>query len=346
MDNLDIELKEVRMAVLVLKEHEMAEVITMKEVIESDKKALAMYSGGKSNIPLRINLSVPKHGGNSLYMPGYAEDADALGLKIVSVYPGNPALGLPSVPGSMILLDAKTGTLASIMDGSYLTKLRTGALSGAATDLLARKDASTFMIIGVGGQAECQVEAVLAVRNIKKVYVAATRIERAEAFAAKMKERYAEKYGVDSFEAIEDINSHVADCDIISCATTSFTPVFDGTKVKKGCHINGVGSYTPDMLELPREAIARANKVYFDTMEGVINEAGDIMDAISSSALDKEKGITGELGALVLGNIKGRENDEEITLFKSTGTAVLDLVVAKAIYDKARDCGKGSLIEL
>lgn len=334
------------MAVLVLREQEMAEVITMKEAIESDKAALAMYSAGKSNIPLRINLSVPKHGGNSLYMPGYAEDADALGLKIVSVYPGNPALGLPSVPGSMILLDAKTGTLASIMDGSYLTKLRTGALSGAATDLLARKDASTFMIIGVGGQAECQVEAVLAVRHIKKVYVAATRPERAEAFAIRMKEKYAQKYGVESFEAISDINAYVPDCDIISCATTSLTPVFDGTKLKKGSHINGVGAYTPEMLELPREAIARAAKIYVDTMDGVINEAGDIMDAIASSAIDKEKGITGELGALVLGEIKGREDEEEITLFKSTGSAVLDLVVAKSIYEKAREFGKGQIIDL
>lgn len=334
------------MAVLVLREADMEEVITMREAIESDKQALAMYSGGKSNIPLRINLSVPKHGGNSLYMPGYAEDAEALGLKIVSVYPGNPALGLPSVPGSMILLDAKTGMLSSIMDGSHLTKLRTGALSGAATDLLARQDASVFMIIGVGGQAEAQVEAVLAVRKIKKMYVAATRMERSEAFAKRMEEKFAEKYGVESVLAISDINGHIAECDIISCATTSLTPVFDGTKVKKGCHINGVGAYTPDMLELPREAIARADKVYVDTMEGVINEAGDIMDAIESSAIDKEKGITGELGDLVLGKIKGREDDDEITLFKSTGSAVLDLVVAKSIYDKAREFGKGTLIEL
>lgn len=334
------------MAVLVLKENEMAEVITMKEAIESDKKALAMYSSGKSNIPLRINLGVAKHGGNSLYMPGYAEESDALGLKIVSVYPENPKLNLPSVPASMILLDAKTGILSSIMDGTYLTKLRTGALSGAATDLLARKDAAVFMMIGAGGQADAQVEAVLAVRNIKKMYVAATKMESASAFAAKIRGKYAEKYGVDEIIPITDINSHVAECDIISCATTSLSPVFDGSLVKKGTHVNGVGSYTPQMLELPRDILARADKIYFDTTEGVINEAGDILDAISSAAIDRDKDITGELGSLVLGDIKGRESDDEITLFKSTGTAVLDLVVAKAIYDKAVAAGKGSLIEL
>ncbi|MGO2603926.1 MAG: ornithine cyclodeaminase family protein, partial [Alkalibacterium gilvum] len=155
----------------VLKEKEMKHVFEMKEAIQADKDALALYSAEEVDIPLRINLDVPEEEGRSLYMPGYAAKAHALGVKIVSVYPKNIEKGLTSVPATMVLVDTETGQVCSIMDGTYLTQLRTGAVAGAATDLLARNDSSVFTLVGTGGQAETQLEAVLAVRPIRKVYV-------------------------------------------------------------------------------------------------------------------------------------------------------------------------------
>lgn len=143
---------------------------TMRNAIEANKDSIALYSKGETDIPLRTNIDIKEHKGQSLYTPGYASEKDALGVKIVSVYPENINKGLPSVPSTIVLLDAETGFVKGLMDGTYLTQIRTGAIAGTATDIIARKDASVFTIFGTGGQAESQVEAVLEVRAIKEVY--------------------------------------------------------------------------------------------------------------------------------------------------------------------------------
>src|SRR5690554_1711216 len=181
------------MKIIVLREEEMKEVFTMEDAIQADKDALALYSKGETNIPLRINIDVPKEGGQSLYMPGYAAGANALGVKIISVYPKNVDKGLPSVPATMVLINEETGEVNAIMDGTYLTRIRTGAVSGAATDLLARQDAKVFALFGTGGQAEGQLEAVLAVRDIEEVRIFGRNKERAQNFADRMVEKFSGK---------------------------------------------------------------------------------------------------------------------------------------------------------
>ena len=172
----------------------MAKVFTMAEAVQAAKDALALYSAGDTDIPLRANLPVPAYNGSALYMYGYAPGASALGVKIVSVYPDNPKRGLPSVPATMVLMDDSTGAVCSVMDGTYLTRVRTGAVAGAATDLLARRDSRVFALFGAGGQAEGQLEAVLTVRDIELAKVYCRTFEKAEAFARAMSEKFSGRF--------------------------------------------------------------------------------------------------------------------------------------------------------
>lgn len=330
------------MQILVLKNHEMKEVLSMPEAIQADKDALSLYSKGKVTIPLRTNLDIPEQEGQSLYMPGYAADASALGVKIVSVYPGNIKKGLTSVPATMVLVDTETGQVSSIMDGTYLTQLRTGAVAGAATDELARKDSSVFTLIGTGGQAETQLEAVLAIRPIKQVYVSDLDMERAKEFADKMTFLYGEKYNT-IIEAAPSLEEAVRQSDVITSVTTSPVKTFKGSWVKPGAHINGVGSYTPKMAEIDAVILKNAGKIYCDTKDALV-ESGDFTQAIEKGLFNSD-GVTGELGDLINGKTPGRESEEEITFFKSTGNAVLDIVTAQRIYEAAKKANIGSNLE-
>ena len=332
------------MKIRILDESAMKKVFTMKDAIQADKDALEIYSGGQSDIPLRANISVEKHGGNSLYMYGYAEPANALGVKIVSVYPKNIEKKLSTVPSTMILVNDETGEVNAILDGTYLTRIRTGAVSGAATDILARKESRIFALLGTGGQAVTQLEAVLAVRDIQLVKVYDLNEERAKAFAERMTKIFGNKSGL-KILAAETPEEAVQDADIITTVTVAKTAVFDGKLVKKNVHINGVGSYTPDMAEIDEYIVTHADKVYVDTLDGVIRESGDIIQPVHKG-LFKESDITGELGDVILGRVPGRESDDEMTYFETTGSAGLDLVTAKRMLEYAEQQGIGKIIEM
>ena len=329
--------------ILILKESDISSMITMSDIIEADKEALSIYSSQKSNIPLRSNLDIPEYKGQCLFMNGYAAPAKALGVKIVSVYPENINKNLTSVPATMVLVDAETGMVNSLIDGTYLTRLRTGAISGLATDILARKDSKIFALFGTGGQAVTQLEAVLTVRKIEEVRVYDLFKDRAKEFAKKMSEKFSKKFNV-KIIAAESSDKAVENADIITTVTTSKKPVFDAAKVKKNAHINGVGSYTPEMQEIPGDILVMANKIFVDTRDGAINESGDLIKPIQSGLIKKEK-INGELGEVINGLMKGRENDNEMTFFKTTGSAVLDLVAAQKIYEMAKAKNVGQMVD-
>ena len=326
--------KENKMEILILNEKQMKEIIKIEEAIENNKLALKAYSNNEGVIPLRSNLNIEEFKGQSLYMPGYLASENALGVKLVSVYPENRKKGLLAVPSLMLLVDDATGFPNCIMDGSYLTQLRTGAISGSATDILSRKDSSIFTLIGTGGQGALQLEAVLSVRDIKTAYVFDINKENMSKFAKEMQENFGEKYGVEIREAL-DLEDAIRQSDIITSVTTSREKTFDGNWVKPGSHINGVGSYTPEMSEIDGNLVIRANKVYCDTRDAVI-ESGDFVKIINQGIF-KEEDITGELGEVLLGRIPSRENDEEITFFETTGNAIFDITAAKKIYDLAKE---------
>lgn len=329
---------------IVLTKEDMEAVFSMKEAIEADKEALRLFSQGKSTVPLRTNIPVPEYNGQSLYMPAYvAGEKSALGVKIVSSYPGNIEKGLPSIPATMVMLNAETGIVEAILDGTYLTQLRTGAVQGAGTDILARQDAKIAALFGTGGQAVSQLEAMLTVRSLDEVRVMDIDKARCEQFVAEMAEKF-KKFDT-KLIAVETAEEAIKDADIITSVTTSKRPTFPGESVKAGAHINGVGAYTPEMHELPSEVIVRADKVIFDTTEGVLAEAGDIITPLQEGLVERSH-YQGDLGEVLLGKIKGRENEEEITVFKTVGTAVLDVVTAEKILSKAKVLGVGTEIKL
>lgn len=331
------------MKIVVLNETDMRRVFSMKDAVQADKDALRLYSEGKSCIPLRANLNVPEYEGQSLYMYGYAAPAHALGVKIVSVYPKNIEKGLNSVPATMVLVNSETGEVCSLMDGTFLTRIRTGAVAGAATDELARKDSSIFALFGTGGQAEMQLEAVLTVRPVKLVKVYDISQTRAQEFAQRMSEQFGKKFSVQVI-AVKTPAEALKDADIVTAVTTAKCAVFDGQLVKKGAHVNGVGSYTPDMAEIDEYIVTNADKVFVDTRDGAINESGDLIQPIQKGVFSADR--VSELGEMLAGKVPGRVSDDELTFFETTGSAVLDIVTAQRIYECAVAQGIGSVIEL
>lgn len=313
--------------------------LPMGEAVETMKKAFAQLSAGKAEVPLRVGLQVPQHNGVTLFMPGYLSQDDQMAVKIVSVFNDNPARGLPLIHALVVVLDAETGAPAAVMDGAYLTALRTGAASGAATDLLAREESKTAAVFGAGMQARTQLEAVLTVRSIQSAWVYDPNEDRAERYAADMRQRL----GIDIHIA-KSPSQAVRAADIICTATTSSTPVFEDGDVQPGAHINAVGAYTPEMQEIPAKTIQRA-KIFIDHRESSLSEAGDLIIPLDQGLISKED-IYAELGEVVAGLKPGRQTDGEITLFKSVGVAVQDVAAANAVLESARRLNLGTKVSL
>ncbi len=323
---------------LLLSKADIQKVFTMKDAVEADKQAFRLLVEGKCDVPLRTAVPAPKANGTFLFMPAYAAEMDAAAVKIVNVFGDNPSKGLPGTIGQVLLMDGKTGEVTAVLDGTYVTQVRTGAASGAAFDLLAKKECRIGALIGTGSQAACQLEAMLAVRELSEVRVCARNFGRTKAFVTEM-DRQLSAYGV-RILAVADPDAAVAGADLIITATPSETPVFDAAKVQPGATISCVGGYQPHMQELDPAVFARASKIYFDSQDAVLSEAGDIRIPLEKG-LVTEDDFTGELGNVVKGDLTGRENDGEIIVFKTVGVAVQDLVTAKTIYDRAVAAGIG-----
>lgn len=330
---------------IILTKEDIKKCFNMEEAIEAAKKSLAIYTDNKAIVPLRNNIRIEKSNGNILYMPASTvSDVESSGIKIVSVYPDNVKENLPAVPATMILVDSNTGIVSAVLDGTYLTQLRTGAVQGAATDILANKDAQIGALIGTGGQAYQQAIAMLTVRKLKKLKVFSLDSKKAQEFVTNLQKDIEGKFDT-KIELAISAEECVKDADIITTVTTSKVPTFKDEFVKQGAHVNGVGAFTEEMLEMPVETIARANKIFFDTTDGVMAEAGDILSAIKQNLITIDEENV-ELGNVILGTTVGRESKEEITLFKTVGTAVLDVVTAQLIFEKAKQLGIGTEIKL
>jgi len=323
---------------LLLSREDIKKVFTMKEAIEADKKAFQLAVEGKCDAPLRTKIQAPKYEGCFLFMPAYVEEMETASLKVINIFPYNIDAGIPSAPAQVMLIDGKTGLVTSVLDGTYVTQLRTGAASGAAFDLLARADARIGGLIGTGGQAAAQLEAMLAARKLEKVKVYDLNLERTKEFAARMQEEL-QAYGTE-IAAAATSDEAVEESDLLVTVTPSAKPVFDGSKVKAGATVSCVGSYQPHMQEMDPMVLTRAAKLYFDLEEMVLSEAGDILIPLADGIITRDD-FTGDLGDVILGNIPGRESDDEIIVFKTVGLATQDLVTAKTIYDKAVAAGVG-----
>lgn len=320
---------------IILTAKDIEKFYTMSEAIAADKQALKIYTQGKSDVPLRINFDMQK--GQCLFMPAYIKGQDIVGIKIVSVFPDNPKLGKPSVPAQVMMIDPQTGEVCAMLDGTFVTQLRTGAVQGAATDLLARKDSKRAVLIGTGGQAASQLEAMLTVRPLTDVAIFGLDANKGQQFTEAMKKRF-EHFSVNLYFSY-NIDEDIHQADIITSVTTSKEVTFNGDLVKPGTHINGVGAYMPDMHEIPSNIVEKAEIRVLDTKGGVFAEAGDIIDPLHQKIVSKDDFL--ELGDLILNPQLCRQNEQQITLFKSVGTAVLDVYVGYDIYLKAKENGIG-----
>lgn len=317
---------------LILTKEDIAAVCSMKDAIEAVKEAFIVHSEGKVDVPLRINIRSDKDKGNMLFMPAYCEEKDAASLKIVSVYPSNKEKDLPSTPAQVLLIDPTTGIVSAILDGTYITALRTGAASGAAFDKLAKVDCRTGALIGTGTQAAMQLEAMIVSKSPRLVKVYGRNKDRLNAFVNNMNNKYKD-LGVDIIAA-QSADEAVKDADILITATTSDKPLFDVKSCKPGLTISAVGSFTKQMQELDTLVLKKASKIYFDDKEAMLEEAGEVIKALESKEIDEKK-LTGSLGEALSDKIVARENDEEIIVFKSVGLGTQDLITAKKVYDNA-----------
>lgn len=330
------------MKIKVLSGSHVRQVVDMRQAITALKEAYIQLSTGKAVLPLRTQVPVQSQNGVSLFMPAYLSASDALGIKIVSVFPGNQKMGLPTIHAIVIAVDATTGRPIAFMDGTFLTALRTGAASGLATDLLSRAKASVAAIIGAGAQARTQLEAICTVRAVKKVWVYDCSPEQTEAYVEEMK-AYGSPIPADIIAA-ESPAQAVSEADIICTATTSSKPVFNDKDLKAGVHINGVGSYTPEMQEIPSQTVIRS-KVVVDSRVACLAEAGDLIIPLERGLIT-ESHIHGEIGEVAQGKLPGRDADDEVTFFKSVGLAVQDVAVATLVMQRAEELGLGVDVEI
>jgi len=330
------------MKIKILSGTDVKKAVSMAQAIGAVKEAYIQLSSGKAEMPLRTPLPVEKQKGITLFMPAYLSESNALGEKIVSVFPQNLSRGIPSIHAVVIVVDAETGRPIAVMDGTYLTALRTGAASGVATDLLARSEASVVSIFGAGVQARTQLEAVCTVRPFKKVWVYDQEPKIAEGYAAEMS-ACGSPIPSDIFVA-ESPAQAAREAEVICTATTSHEPVFEDKDLKPGVHINAVGAYTPEMQEIPSSTVIRA-KVVVDSRQACLAEAGDLIIPVKQGLITEEY-IHGEIGKAAAGKIPARESDEEITLFKSVGLAVQDVAVAEFALAKARETDLGLDVDI
>ena len=324
---------------LVINAEEQSSLVDINEIMECVEVALKEFSAQRTITPIRAALPFDQGHNTALIMPSVAEELSSIGLKVVTVAPQNKELGKKTITGIVMLSDFKTGEPVALLEGSYLTMIRTGALSGVATKYLARENAKKLCIIGTGEQAKGLVEVMLAVRNIDEIMLFNRSEQKAHDFADYIKNKFNKKVQV-----YTDANEAVSAADIIVTTTNSSTPVFSA-KLKPGVHVNAVGSFRPTMQELPSHAVASAQKVVVESREAALEETGDLITPIHEGVFNASD-IFAELGQIAAGELQGRASNEEITVFKSVGLAVVDIVVAKYFYDKAIKQNIGTHINL
>jgi ornithine cyclodeaminase/alanine dehydrogenase-like protein (mu-crystallin family) len=317
---------------LLLSRADLEQLLDLDRVIKVVEAAFAAYADGKTVTPPRGTVSPPGTGGVLLSMPCALVEPPTLGTKVIAIFRGNAARGLPTATSLYLLSEYDTGAPLAVMDGTYLTAVRTAAGSAVATRYLARPDARTLGVFGTGVQARFHVDTIRRVRPIDRVLVAGTSAEKAADFARWVRETF-------GIEAVASSPADASEASIVAACTTSPVPVIVSERVRDGAHVNAVGAFTPLTRELPTALVARAG-VYVDTRAGAFAEAGDFLIPVQEGAFSLDA-VRGEIGELCLGRAPGRRDGGEITIYKSVGAAFLDAATAHLAYDQAVRRGAG-----
>jgi ornithine cyclodeaminase/alanine dehydrogenase len=325
---------------LILSREQVRELLDMRAAIEAVEKGLVEFSSGQAVMPVRVATQVPAHAGLVLGMPAFLGATDALGTKIVTVYKNNPPRGLPTIMAVVVINDPRTGRVEAIMDGGYLTAVRTAAASAVGTKYLAKGDARVLGILGTGVQGASHLWAMKEVlTGLRRVVVYNRTRDRAETFAQEMGARFGLPIGVlDSEEAV------CRESDVLVLATTATQPIVERAWLKPGVHVNAVGSHSPGARELDSDTVADA-RIVVDSREANLAECGDLLIPMNEGRIGREH-FADEIGEVAAGRKPGRGSPEQITIYKSVGIAVEDVATGNLVYRRALEQGIGTRVEL
>ena len=327
------------MKILIVNKSEIKKSITIHDCIRIMKNLFIELENGVVNNPLRKAMLLPKEFGGLLsMMPGYNLKENIMGIKTVSVYPENSKIGLDSHQGTVTLFDLNNGAPLAIMDASQITAIRTAAVSAVATQALANSNSTTLAIIGSGVQADSHIEAMDAILDLKEIRVWSRNENSVRKFINIQKKKYST-----SFIHSESIAKALENADIVCTTTSAINPIIPSNYLKKGMHINAVGSSVENSRELDGEAV-KLSKLYVDKIESTINESGDFLIAKKEGLIDNNH-IIGSIGGVLTNKVNGRKSKDDITLFKSLGLSVEDIATAFFIYEEYKNNNKGHWVE-
>lgn len=328
----------------ILTRSQMRQLMDMATCIRMNRLAFEAVAAKRAVVPVKHHIHVEGHpDAVSLFMPGYLPDLEALGMKIVSVFPDNAQRGLETTVGTMMLVDVHGGSPKAVMDATWLTSIRTGAGSGVATDVLARPDSHTLTVIGAGGMAFHQIEAVMHVRPIRRIMLWNRTRARAEALARAVADYGWGEGRRPQVEVADDLPQAVAEADVIVACTRAREPVLRGEWVRPGTHINLVGAHEPTMREGDDALLLKSAVRAVDAWDSAA-VSGEIALPVKAGTVGPEHFV--ELGAIALGRQPGRRTDDDITWFKSVGLAAQDMACAAEILRRAEEKNVGAVLRL
>ena len=322
------------MKIKIISAEQVHELLTMSVCIDIVRDAMVEVSRRNVNMPLRHGMPIPDDRGMLGMMYGYLAEPECFGVKLLSLYPGNAEKGISSHMGLMVLYEAECGKPVAIMDASVITAIRTAAASAVATDELARTDAKSLAILGGGEQAESHLKSMLEVRPIDNVLIWCRSRDRAHEFAIKQQD------SIDAnIEVVNKARDAAGEADIVCTVTSSPEPILEGQWLRKGTHLNLVGSSLPHFAEVDNEVVTKT-KYFVDYRESTLAQAGEFLRAKEAHLID-DSHIVAEIGEVISKEHAGRESDDEITLYKSLGVIAQDLVSANTIFKMAIAQDKG-----
>ena len=327
------------MQTLILGHSDVKQLLNVKDCITVMEEMFRTLAAGNVLLPLRQVVFQPEVNGALASMPSYLGQPKAFGAKIITYFMKNTNTRFDSHQGAILLFETENGRLLGIMDASSITAIRTAAVSGLATRLLANEDAQTLAILGSGTEAATHLAAMMAVRKITNVLVWSRNIEHALKFIR----QHGNSHPEIKMKISESVRGAVSNADIVCTVTSATEPILAGDWIKQGTHINAVGSSTPTARELDTSAVIKS-RFFVDRRESTLREAGDFLIP-RKEGLIGDSHILGEIGDILTGRVAGRIRKEDVTLFMSLGIATEDVAVAQSLYTKAVSQGSGTWVE-
>jgi len=328
-----------REAMLVLSENDVRSLLDVEELIPVLEQAHIQFSTGKAVMPVRQVVPLPQIKGRITSMPAYLSESNALGMKVVTYFPENPKQGLPMILASVFLYSTESGRLLAVIDGTYITSIRTACVSAFATRALANPETPALGVLGAGVQARAHIRALCRVRKIREIKV----YDVLEKSVESLKEELEPEVGI-KIEPAKTAEEAVRNADLLVTVTTAKEPIVSADWLRPGVHINAVGSHRPDLREIDAATFERA-RIVVDSREAIMAECGDILLAIKEGVIT-ENHIYAEIGEILAGKKPGRTAANEITVYKAVGIAIQDVATAQLAYEKALKRKVGTMVEV